>query len=702
MNITPYEYYNGKLGIKISFLISDRHLSDKSLQVISYNAINKRMLSKNCPETQLRRASLNYDALIDYNSLCREWKDSLTIAFGSPKTEIKKSWFAQHYEADRKAFDFYCAYRYGDDNRKLDLKLIETYTYNASVLNAVLKLKENRKNYARALGAQKLNIWETLSNDVNAFREVEHNLPATPRGLRITINKYLEDGYAGLVSGRLQNQNASKLKEDKQLALLDSLLMKHTNLGNTTIATIYNAVAEEVNWQSITAQTVANRKEEANLVVYAGRNGASALSNNILMQNKRQAPSGSMLYWTLDGWDAELLYQKSVTDKKGYVTTTYHNRLTMVVVLDPFNKYPVGYAIGTHETPELIKEALRNAYQHVYELFGGYFRPYQLQSDNYSISKLKPLYEAVSQHFTPAKVKNSKAKVIEPYFNTINKQYCKLFDNWSGHNVNSGSANQPNSEFLNKIRHQFPDQYGCYQQLVSIIEQERSKKQPEFKKAFNSISIEFKSELQLPVYLRYLGEVSTHTNRLEGSGLNVTLGGQKLCFDSFEPNFRKQSHQDWAVFYDPQDLSQVLVTNAKSKNGKLEEIVGTYEFVLEQKYIQPMALADRKEGDALKLQEVKNYNNLLTDYITDRVKETAQLNEQFFSENPQLNDTLAKHLLVNSHGQHKDIKSSNRLAQPAKEVFEAQNLKIEKDTETSFAEQINQYNKEKINLNDYL
>jgi hypothetical protein len=368
----------------------------------------------------------------------------------------------------------------------------------------------------------------------------------------------------------------------------------------------------------------------------------------------------------------------------------------MVTVLDPFNKYPVGYAIGTHETPELIKEALRNAYQHVYELFGALYRPYQLQSDNYSISKLKPLYEACSQHFTPAKVKNSKAKVIEPYFNHINKTYCKLFDNWSGHNVNSGSKNQPNSEYLNKIRHQFPDEYGCRMQLVSIIEQERSKKQEAFKQAFNTVSIEHKSELSLPMYLRYLGEMTGYTNQLEGPGLMPTINGSKLCFDSFDTNFRKQSHLDWAVMYDPQDLSKVLVTNAKSKNGKLVEVVGTYEFLLEQKYIQPMALADRQEGDALKLQAVENYNSEVMQYITnERTANAIELEELF--QLPQLNDTLAKHLLVDSRGQHKDRKSQTRLQEPKRELVELEPAKKE-----SFHQQINEYNQERANINDYL
>lgn len=696
---TPYENYNGKLGVKIKFLICDFSSDAKSLNLIAYRTLKKRMDSNNQPETQLRRASLNYDALIEYNSISREWKDSLTMAFGSPKTEIKKSWFSQHYEADRKAFDFYAAFRYGDDNRKLDLKLIETYTYNASVLNAVIKIRENRKNYIKALGAKNVNIWESLSNDVNAFREVEHNLPATSRGLRLILKKYQEHGYEGIISGRLQNQNASKLKENKQLALIDELLAKHTNLDNTVIEMLYNTVAEQMNWPTVTAQTIANRKKESNLVVYAGRNGASALSNNILMQNKRSAPTASMLYWTLDGWDAELLYQKSETNKKGYNPTTYHHRLTMVVVLDPFNKYPVGYAIGTHETPDLIKEALRNAYQHVYELFGAFYRPYQLQSDNYSISKLKPLYEAVSQHFTPAKVKNSKAKVIEPYFNQINKQYCKLFDNWSGHNVNSGSKNQPNSEYLNKIKPHFPDENGCRQQLISIIEAERSTKQEAFINAFNNVSPEHKSELSLEMYLRSLGEKSNYTNRLTGAGLQPTINGVTYAYDSFDRTFRQQSqHQDWCVMYDPQNLNQVLVSNAKSNNGKLIEDIGNYEFILEQKHIQPMALAERTEGDALKLQEVKNYNSEMMQYITDeRSNNTKELEELF--QNPKLNDTLAKHLLVDSRGQHKDRKSENRLEQKQKVLIE---VGASPDDNQNWTQKINEYNQSKTNLNDYL
>lgn len=696
-SITPFEYYDGKLGVKMSFLISDRNFHEKSLRFICYNALYKRMQSDKKSERQLRRASLNYDALIEFSTLCREWKDSLAFAFGIPKIEVKKSWFAQHYEADIKAFDFFSVHRYGDVNKKLDSKLIQEYIYNASVLNTVIKLKENRKDYMRALGVSNINIWESLSNDVNTFREVPHKLPSSSRGLRMKCNEYISSGYIALVSGKLTNKNAAKLKEHKQFALIDELLAKHTNLSNEIICKLYNVVAEQMNWPTITSQTIANRKQESNLIVYAGRNGTAALSNKLLMQNKRSKPSEPLLFWSVDGWDTELLYKKIESTKKGYSITTYHNRLTMVVVLDAFNNYPVGYAIGTYETPELIKTALRNAYQHTKELFENYYRPNQLQTDNYALKALRPLYEACSQHFTPARVKNAKAKPVEPYFRRLNDNYCKLFDNWSGHNVNSGSANQPNSEYLNKIRHSFPDERGARMQLESIIEAERNQKQAEFKAAFNSVANEYKSALSLPIYLRYLGEISKHTNRLHHDGVRPTINGQVLWFDSFDLNFRQNAHQDWAVMYDPDDLKNILVANATSRNGKLVDVIGTYEFLLEQKHVQPMALAERTEGDALKLQEVKNFNNQITNYITEERKKNAKELEELFLA-PKLKDTLAKHLIVDSVGRHKDNKSINRLNENARELIEIQKL-----TEPiNLTNEVQQYNKLKVNLNDYL
>lgn len=701
MKVSPYEYHNNKLGVKITYLISDRNFNAESIRVISYNALHKRMKSKTCSEEQIREGSWSYDSLVLFSSLEENWRNQITMKFGSPQTEVKKSWFSTLFELDRKAGDFFAAYRYGNDDRRLPNDLIETYIYNASVLNTVIKHKANRKAYAKALGYTRIDIWESLSKDVNAFSDVAHKLPTTSRALRTQVTNYLNFGYAAIISGRLQNQNATKIRDNEQIALIDELLAQHQNFDNAQVANIYNVVAKRMNWDTITPQTIANRKESSNLVIMAGRKGVNALSNTMLMQNKRTAPTNPMLYWTMDGWDAELLYQSTSINKAGHSTTTYHNRLTVVMILDPFNKYPVGYAIGTHETPELIKSALRNAIQHTKELFGAYFRPYQLQTDNYGRGTLKPIYEACSVHYTPAKVKNAKAKVIEPFFNRFNKEYCQMFPNWSGHNMASGSNSQPNSEYLNKIKNQFPDEYGCRQQLISAIEADRTKKQEAYINQWVNVPSEYKSEMSFELYLKTLGETTGYTNRLNGPGLIAKLLGQELCYDSFDINFRKMAHIDWCIKYDPTDLSKVLVVNADSKNGKLVQEVGTYQFILEQKYIQPMALAERSEGDALKLEGVKNYNNSIINFITNEREENAALVENLM-QRPELNDTLAKLLLVDSRGQHKDRRNDNRLQEKTKQLAQTQTFNTEAQDHKSLSDEITQFNNQKVNLNDYL
>lgn len=689
---SPYQYYDNKLGFKVSFIVSDGN-NEKSLNLIKGRTLRSRMASKTSTEKRLRYPCLNHESLILFSSLSPVWREQIVLKFGEPKKEIKKSWFSENYFPDKNAYDFYISHRFGKNNaEKLDLKFVELYTYNASVLNTVLLMKENRKEYIKALGGVKVDIWDSLSRDVNAFREVPHNLPTTRDSLRHKATRYAKESYLSLISGKLKNSNAKKVTQKEQLALLDELLAKHTNLDNELVCTIYNTVAKQMKWPEITSGTVANRKNKSSLVTNAGRNGRKALKNNVLMQNKRRAPSAPMLYWTMDGWDSELLYQKPSINKDGHKVVTYHHRLTIVVILDPFNKYPVGYAIGTHETPALIKKALQNAINHTKELFGAYQRPFQLQSDNYSVKKLRPIYKACTENFTPASVGNAKAKVIEPYFNHINKTYCRLFDNWSGFNTNSGSKNQPNDEMLNKLRHSFPDEQGVVEQLTNIMEMERSKKQKDFVLKWADTKEEHRSEMSFENYLLTFGSNTGDTNRLEGSGLNVTINGIKRNYDCFEVGFREHLNTNWKVLYDEHDLNKVL---AVSEDGQ-------HRYELQEKYIQPMALADQCDDDEEQLKKVKNYNKSVENHIKQQRADNSILLEEFFEDNPQLNDTVAKHVLTNSLGQHKNLKNANKINQQAKK----KTIQIEaKQEATNFKEHQKaqqEYHNEKVNIDDYL
>lgn len=549
----------------------------------------------------------------------------------------------------------------------------------------------------KALNSKTMDIWQSLSNDVNAFTKVAHNLPTHKDSLRRKVLQYEKEGYGCLIPGTLQNTNARKVITDEQTALLDELLAKHNNLDNEIICTMYNAVADKVDWKKITAGSVANRRKARELIIFAGRNGVTDLRNKILMQNKRRRPSAPLLFWTLDGWDVELLYQKTERNSKGHNITTYTNRVNAVIVLDPFNYYPIGYAIGTHETPELIQQAMLNAMEHTKELFGEYYKPYQLQSDNYGGKELKANYQATCTIYTPAAVKNAKAKPIEPWFGRFNNKYCRLANNWSGYNVSSGSKNQPNTEFLDKIKKTFPDYNGVCKQIEQMLNAERKELLEEYLKGFDKTPKEHIGYMETPYLLDILGMQTKRTCKLEGQGITPVILGEERCYDSFDIGFRMLLHTDWQVRYNPFDLKEILVVSSDNK----------HKYLLQEKYIQPMALYDRTENDAKELHKIWNYNSEVEDYIVEERANSSRIVSNFLNETPALEDTLAKHLLVDSLGQHKNQKSKARLKE--RRMIEVAVNTEEKNREARFKsqeknwqEEQDEYLSEKIDLEKYL
>ncbi len=274
---------------------------------------------------------------------------------------------------------------------------------------------------------------------------------------------------------------------------------------------------------------------------------------------------------------------------------------------------------------------MKNAINHTKELFGERYKPYQLQTDNYQKANLQSTYEAITKHFTPARAKNSKAKVIENFFNRFNKKYFQreMVPNWLGHNVNSKKENQPNDEYLNAIRKQFPNELGCRMQIINAIEKDRAEKVQKFVQQWQNLPQEDRIVFPINEFLRVFGKTTGYTNKLTGNGVTPTINGEQYYFDSFDLNLRTK-------------------------------VIDTLEFVLEQKYEQPMALYDRKEGDAEKLQEVFDFNKETKETLMDRNTENMEILQDYFGTKPQL-DTLQKLLIVDSEGQHKDQKSEARL-----------------------------------------
>jgi hypothetical protein len=697
-------------------LYNNRHaISGSEIIGVICSEVNYKNLTQRGKFKVLRRGCLNTPSLIDYDSMPERFKRLVVKQYGDPHKVLCNYTFRGLCQPDYKAMQFFADYLL-NDGRHLPAETQTEYSNNAMVLNTLHKVVNDRMALRRALGGSTRDVWRKLGETVAQLKtEINHSLPENHTRLREKLKLYQENGVTSLVSGKFLNNNAKKVSDVEQEATMRQLLRFHNNLDNESVSRLYNITAVPMGWDTVTASTVANYRKRWDLETWSGRKGAISFDNAKAMQVRRSAPTYPLYYWTMDGWDVELLYQKTEVDKNGNTRTTYHNRLTVVVVLDPCCKYPVGFAIGTHETPQLIKAALRNAVSHTKELFGEHYKVLQLQTDNYSRKALTPIYDILSEKYTPARVHNAKAKVIEPYFNRINQRYCKLLPNWSGYGIASGSAKQPNTEYLNKIHNSFPDEFGVRHQISFIIDQERALVRDKYVAAFAEMPADDKKPVKMDEFLYLLGETTGYTNRLAAPGLLVTIEGMERQYDTFDVQFRRHQDVDWCVKYNPDNLDQVLVVNAKSNgHGKLVEEIGTIRYLLIEKYVQPMALRERTDGDSEQLKQIAGFNKTMRTEITEGMAQDSSVVREMFENNPRLKEaTLAKLLLTDSNGQHKDNRNAARIGQGAKRIAQTavgsgqrlmakQQKQLEMAQQRSWQEEQDAYLDSKVDISKYL
>ena len=644
------EYFNNILTVEAGWMIEQGVMS----------ATNYRNLSNRGDIQVVRRACRNTPALVAYDSMPDRYKKAIVERVGDPRKQARQNVLEGLIEHSAAATTFFEDYMI-DDDRHLPADKRREYYANAVVLDGVKRLIEVRNSKRKALGNRATRFWDEISQAVQELDLTKwpHTLPVNARSLERKYDRFVAEGYASLVHKAYTtgSKNAAKVADENQKAMLVTFMSDPRNLDNEQVARLYNMVAQQMDWKKITASAVAVWRDKCDDLIFARRHGAEKYRAGREMQVRRSAPTRPLLFWTMDGWDVELLYQHK--PEKG--ATTYHNRLTMVVVLDGCCRYPIGFAVGKNESPALIREALRDAERETQRLFGRMYRVGQLQSDHFAMKNLTPTYQAVADKVTPARVKNAKAKPIEAWFNYFNKKYCQMQTNWSGFGITSRKELQPNTEYITKYKHQFPDFEGCVRQIVGMIQAERAELETAYVAQFEAEGL---TELKTAQYLMAFGE-STGERRylLQGCGIRCTLpltpskgGLRKMDYDCFDTHFRKYPSTRWQLRYDPEDPHYAVAVNEDE----------SLQFTLEEKYIQPMALADRKEGDARELQRVMDFNRRkeqeLMDELTPMEDRARELLEQ---------TTLSKLLITDSRGQHKLPKAKARLAAANAELVEA-------------------------------
>jgi hypothetical protein len=175
--------------------------------------------------------------LISYDSLPAQIKEAL------PDPRKVNHILERYYKVDGEAVRYYSTYQFADGSY-LDADVQEKYITNASVLKAIIALREARTRERKSRGGSLTGIMLSLCSDAAGFQQVlkvkhgvEHTLPGSEKHFKKALNAFeTANGYnyESLISGKHGNSNSRKVT-DPVLKLLNNMFATDSAKPTATI-----------------------------------------------------------------------------------------------------------------------------------------------------------------------------------------------------------------------------------------------------------------------------------------------------------------------------------------------------------------------------------------------------------------------------------------------------------------------------------
>ena len=223
------------------------------LDIMPKGTLNSQ-LSREKLDVVSRGGGENNPALYAYSSLPEKYKRRWVLLKGEPEQQMRQEMIRNIVKKDEKAERFFEEYRYDKNGEivALPVDVKKEYTWNASVLNALMEEFKRLSSSNNKLTGFRRNLWELLLVTSEEWRPVYgHSLPGSVGRLKALINKFRPDNYGVLVSGKYGNSNTLKIEEDGGrylVALKRSRVPVYTDME---IFEEYNRVAPERGWKPL-------------------------------------------------------------------------------------------------------------------------------------------------------------------------------------------------------------------------------------------------------------------------------------------------------------------------------------------------------------------------------------------------------------------------------------------------------------------
>ncbi len=535
----------------------------------------------------------NRKRLFSYKDLREKYKLLVQAVFGNPYEYIANGPIKSLVLKDFAAEKFFLEYRF-DDEKALPTKYVEQYTTAASWLNMIVDALEHKRKLNDSLGLTVDQFWGALFRLIDIERI---DLPTSGRRLRETVANYKQEGYKSLISSKFGNRNSAKIVDELSEALLFEMIAHPNQFNDVVIASQYNQRAQELSKDPICPSTVGNYRRKFEYLLMGSREGNKVWADKYGKSIPGRRPSAPLLLLNSDDNHLDLFYI-DLEDKTG---NKYFRRYKLIVVLDTFNDYPLGYAAAPDLSAALVKAAYLDAEYHIKELTGGWYLPHQIITDRWAKKELEPFYNQLG-HFFPATTGLARAKYIEQSFSATWHNQLKWFNNYSGHNI-SAKSRGINQEALVARKKDFPLVEEAHQQIALFIDGLRQlpfngntiSRQEQWKTAFKQSEKSQKKAISDEEMIYKLGIRHEHENTITKGRLKITMDGKSYLYDIPDTFYLQNVGKKVSTFYDPYDLSRILVTD----NDKVRFIAPSHNPM-------PRALADYQPGDRARLNAAFN------------------------------------------------------------------------------------------------
>lgn len=585
------EYFNKIVCVTVQELTS----SENGEPVISLWTLYS-LIRRGKAQRVNRGGGLDNYALIDYLSLPERYRIRFEQKYGDPVELIKEKCMKNRLKIDEAARIFFEDYRYDKAGELVSLtepKKAE-YTINASVLNELISILNDREGYRKALGGSTKKVWETIIGTSDRLRDsYGHTLPENAARLKDKINQYKKEGYSCLISKKMGNGNTLKITEEAGNMII---ALKRSSVPVYTDAQIFvefNRIADEKGWKqlrSIQSLRQFLNRPDIEPLWYDAVHGELKAHQRYSRKNKTELPSMRDSLWYGDGTKINLYYKDYDKDGKLVVRTTQ-----VYEVIDAYSEVFLGYHISDSED----YEAQYNAYRMAIQVSG--HKPYELVHDNQGGHKKlqnSNFFDKIVGHVHRTTAPYSgQSKTIESVFGRFQAEVLHKDWRFTGQNITAKKdTSRPNLERIEANK----DKLYTLVELKAAYAAARKEwnesrhfatglsRMEMYKNSVNPDTPAVGVLDMIEMFWVMTDKPSTYTD----NGLKITIKKREFTYEVYEtpgvPDhefLRNNGGQKFYTMYDPYDHTSVRLYK-KDKAGELRFVRTAEPYIVIHRNIQ--------------------------------------------------------------------------------------------------------------------